>query len=258
MPETLDLLQRHRISLFAIDEAHCVSQWGHDFRKEYRQLDCLPERFPDIPRIALTATADRRVRGEIVEHLHLQRARRFLHSFDRAQHLLPGGGCMERPRGALAVYRIPGIRAMPASSTVSAAGGRRRSPAGSPIRAVSHCPITPACRTPKRAENQHRFLHEEGVIVVATIAFGMGIDKPDVRFVAHLNLPKNLEAYYQENRPRGKGRAAGVRLDVLQPRRRHDPREFRGELGRRRCPQAGHAAQAPDTAWLVRDHHLPA
>ena len=197
MPETLDLLQRHRISLFAIDEAHCVSQWGHDFRKEYRQLDCLPERFPDVPRIALTATADRRVRGEIVEHLHLERARRFLHSFDRPNicyRVVDARSSREElwrfietqhPGDAGIVYCLSRRRTEEVALWLTGKGR---------VALPYHAGMPDA----ERAENQHRFLHEEGVIVVATIAFGMGIDKPDVRFVAHLNLPKNLEAYYQE------------------------------------------------------------
>ncbi|MXX16038.1 MAG: DNA helicase RecQ [Gammaproteobacteria bacterium] len=197
MPETLDLLHRHRISLFAIDEAHCVSQWGHDFRKEYRQLDCLPERFPDVPRIALTATADRRVRGEIVEHLHLERARRFLHSFDRPNicyRVVDARNSREElwrfietqhPGDAGIVYCLSRRRTEEVARWLTEKGR---------VALPYHAGMPDA----ERAENQHRFLHEEGVIVVATIAFGMGIDKPDVRFVAHLNLPKNLEAYYQE------------------------------------------------------------
>ena len=197
MPETLDLLQRHRISLFAIDEAHCVSQWGHDFRKEYRQLDCLPERFPDVPRIALTATADRRVRGEIVEHLHLEQARRFLHSFDRPNICYR---VVDARNGREELWRFLQTQ-HPGDAGIVYCLSRRRT------EEVAHwltekgrvaLPYHAGMPDAERAENQHRFLHEEGVIVVATIAFGMGIDKPDVRFVAHLNLPKNLEAYYQE------------------------------------------------------------
>ncbi len=197
MPETLDLLQRHRISLFAIDEAHCVSQWGHDFRKEYRQLDCLPERFPDVPRIALTATADRRVRGEIVEHLHLQRARRFLHSFDRPNICYR---VVDARNGREELWRFLQTQHPGDAGIVYCLSRRRTEEVARWLTEKGRVALPYHAGMPdaERAENQHRFLHEEGVIVVATIAFGMGIDKPDVRFVAHLNLPKNLEAYYQE------------------------------------------------------------
>ena len=197
MPETLDLLQRHRISLFAIDEAHCVSQWGHDFRKEYRQLDCLPECFPDIPRIALTATADRRVRGEIVEHLHLQRARRFLHSFDRPNICYR---VVDARNGREELWRFLQTQHPGDAGIVYCLSRKRTEEVARWLTEKGRVALPYHAGMPdaERAENQHRFLHEEGVIVVATIAFGMGIDKPDVRFVAHLNLPKNLEAYYQE------------------------------------------------------------
>ncbi len=197
MPETLDLLQRHRISLFAIDEAHCVSQWGHDFRKEYRQLDCLPECFPDIPRIALTATADRRVRGEIVEHLHLQRARRFLHSFDRPNICYR---VVDARNGREELWRFLQTQHPGDAGIVYCLSRKRTEEVARWLTEKGRVALPYHAGMPdaERAENQHRFLHEEGVIVVATIAFGMGIDNPDVRFVAHLNLPKNLEAYYQE------------------------------------------------------------
>ena len=197
MPETLDLLHRHRISLFAIDEAHCVSQWGHDFRKEYRQLDCLPERFPDVPRIALTATADRRVRGEIVEHLHLERARRFLHSFDRPNICYR---VVDARNGREELWRFIETQHPGDAGIIYCLSRRRTEEVARWLTEKGRVALPYHAGLPdaERAENQRRFLHEEGVIVVATIAFGMGIDKPDVRFVAHLNLPKNLEAYYQE------------------------------------------------------------
>jgi ATP-dependent DNA helicase RecQ len=194
---TLELLARSRLALFAIDEAHCVSQWGHDFRREYQQLFVLEERFPDVPRIALTATADKRTRAEIIEQLKLQKAAVFVNSFDRANiryAISEGQNPRERlwrfierehPEDAGIVYCLSRRRVEQVAAWLRAKG-RRALPyhAGLPERL--------------RREHQTRFLREDGVIIVATIAFGMGIDKPDVRFVAHLNLPKSIEAYYQE------------------------------------------------------------
>ncbi|WP_442109037.1 DNA helicase RecQ [Pseudomonas sp. NUPR-001] len=195
-PRMLDFLRNLDIALFAIDEAHCVSQWGHDFRPEYLQLGQLAELFPHVPRIALTATADMRTREEIVTRLHLQNAERFLSSFDRPNifyRIVP----KEQPRKQLLAFL-----------------GDRRGNAG-----IVYClsrkkvddvaaylcdqgfpalPYHAGLPAETRASNQRRFLNEEGLIMVATIAFGMGIDKPNVRFVAHLDLPKSLEAYYQE------------------------------------------------------------
>ncbi|WP_313739438.1 DNA helicase RecQ [Pseudomonas sp.] len=192
----LDFLRGLDVSLFAIDEAHCVSQWGHDFRPEYLQLGQLAELFPHVPRIALTATADMRTREEIVQRLHLYGAERFLSSFDRPNifyRIVP----KESPRKQLMAFL-----------------GERRGNAGivyclsrkkvdetaaylcdQGFPALAYHAGLPA---ETRAANQKRFLNEEGLIMVATIAFGMGIDKPNVRFVAHLDLPKSLEAYYQE------------------------------------------------------------
>ncbi|TCT23100.1 DNA helicase RecQ [Thiobaca trueperi] len=193
----LSLLERIPVALFAIDEAHCVSQWGHDFRPEYIQLDLLHARWPQVPRIALTATADVPTRNEIVTRLRLEQAGQFVSSFDRPniryrivekanprQQLLaflrrehPGDAgivyCLSRKRvEETAVYlQGQGFAALPYHAGLSAQ---------------------------TRRDHQARFLREEGVIMVATIAFGMGIDKPDVRFVAHLDLPKSLESYYQE------------------------------------------------------------
>ncbi|MGI9320273.1 MAG: RecQ family ATP-dependent DNA helicase, partial [Thiogranum sp.] len=193
----LDLLARTRPALFAVDEAHCVSQWGHDFRKEYQQLSVLQERFPGVPRIALTATADQRTRAEIIEQLKLQRATVFVNSFDRPniRYAISEGQnprdrlwrfleC-EHPHDAGIVYCLSRNKVEQVAAWLSGKG-RLALPyhAGMPERL--------------RREHQARFLREDGVIIVATIAFGMGIDKPDVRFVAHLNLPKSIEAYYQE------------------------------------------------------------
>ena len=197
MPRMLDLLHESRIALFAIDEAHCVSQWGHDFRPEYLQLSVLHEQFPEVPRIALTATADPQTRDEIITRLKLEDARIFVSSFDRPNirytivdkadartqllrfikddHAGDAGivYCLSRKKvdETAAWLKTQGVRALPYHAGMDTAA---------------------------RAKHQARFQQDEGIVVVATIAFGMGIDKPDVRFVAHLDLPKSIEGYYQE------------------------------------------------------------
>lgn len=194
---TLGLLKASDIALFAIDEAHCVSQWGHDFRVDYLRLSILHEVFPDVPRIALTATADERTRQEIITRLNLGQAQKFISGFDRPniryrialkhnaraqllrflkeEHATDAGiiYCLSRRKTEETAYWLQqqGFNALPYHAGLD---------------------------TNMRADHQARFLREEGVIVVATIAFGMGIDKPDVRFVAHLDLPKTVESYYQE------------------------------------------------------------
>ncbi len=196
-PRCLELLGRTRIALFAIDEAHCVSQWGHDFRPEYLQLSLLHERFPEVPRIALTATADPQTRTEIVTRLALENARVFVSSFDRPniryaivdkadpraqllafireEHSNEAGivYCLSRRKvdETAAWLADQGLRALPYHAGMDAAA---------------------------RSDHQARFQREDGIVMVATIAFGMGIDKPDVRFVAHLDLPRSIEGYYQE------------------------------------------------------------
>ncbi len=207
---TLQLLQQSSISLFAIDEAHCVSQWGHDFRSDYLRLSLLHELFPEIPRIALTATADERTREEIISRLQLGHAQQFIAGFDRPniryrialkhnakqqflkflqeEHASDAGivYCLSRKKTEDIAYWLQdqGFNALPYHAGLDAA---------------------------TRADHQRRFLREEGVIIVATIAFGMGIDKPDVRFVAHLDLPKTIESYYQETGRAGRdGQAANA------------------------------------------------
>ena len=200
-PRFLSLLERARIALFAIDEAHCVSQWGHDFRPEYRQLTLLHERWPEIPRIALTATADAPTRREIVERLALEDARQFVSSFDRPnirysvvakddshRQLLD---FLDQHRGDSGIVYCLLRRKVDATAAMLAERGWRALPYHAGLDAAT------------RAEHQRQFLNsdglrEDGIVMVATIAFGMGIDKPDVRFVAHLDLPKSLEGYYQE------------------------------------------------------------
>ena len=192
----LSLLDCTRIALFAIDEAHCVSQWGHDFRPEYRQLTLLHERWPDVPRIALTATADAPTRREIVERLALEDARQFVSSFDRPniRYTVIGKDDSRRQllefldahRGESGIVYCLSRRKVDATAVLLAERGLRALPYHAGLDAAT------------RAEHQRRFLREDGIVMVATIAFGMGIDKPDVRFVAHIDLPKSLEGYYQE------------------------------------------------------------
>ena len=198
MPRMLELLDQADLALFAIDEAHCVSQWGHDFRPEYIQLSVLHERFPDTPRIALTATADGPTRREIVERLALTRAKHFVSGFDRpniryritentgnARDQLLRFLRAEHAGDAGIVYCMTRKRVDQVAQWLQGKG-------------FTALPYHAGLPGAERERHQARFLREDGVIIVATIAFGMGIDKPDVRFVAHMNLPKSLEAYYQE------------------------------------------------------------
>ncbi|WP_369196089.1 DNA helicase RecQ [Streptomyces djakartensis] len=197
LESTLDLLSRGKISVFAIDEAHCVSQWGHDFRPDYLALSLLGERWPDVPRIALTATATRATHQEITERLNMPSARHFVASFDRPNiqyRIVPKADPKkqllsflreEHPGDAGIVYCLSRNSVDKTAEFLSRNG----------IEAV---PYHAGLDAGTRAAHQSRFLREDGLVVVATIAFGMGIDKPDVRFVAHLDLPKSVEGYYQE------------------------------------------------------------
>jgi len=195
-PRMMAFLQSLDIALFAIDEAHCVSQWGHDFRPEYLQLGQLAEVFPNVPRIALTATADKRTREEIVTRLHLQNAERFLSSFDRPNifyRIVP----KEQPRKQLLAF----LSERRSDAGIVYCLSRKKVDEVAKFLCDQGFPALPyhaGLPSDTRAANQKRFLNEEGLIMVATIAFGMGIDKSNVRFVAHLDLPKSLEAYYQE------------------------------------------------------------
>ena len=191
------LFERGQLSLFAIDEAHCVSQWGHDFRPEYRALTVLHERFAGVPRMALTATADDLTRADILERLQLQEARAFVSSFDRpnirytivekreATAQLLRFIEREHPDDAGIVYCQSRKKVEDIAQTLCEAG-------------IDALPYHAGLDSKLRQSHQDRFLREDGVVMVATIAFGMGIDKPDVRFVAHLDMPKNIEGYYQE------------------------------------------------------------
>jgi len=196
-PRTSALFEKIKIALFAIDEAHCVSQWGHDFRADYLQLSVLHERFPAIPRIALTATADEKTRQEIIQRLNLEQAPLFLSGFDRpniryrivqkqnARQQLIEFIRAEHSGDAGIVYCLSRKKVDDTAEWLQSKG-------------VNALPYHAGMTSELRQRHQHRFLMEEGLVIVATIAFGMGIDKPNVRFVAHLDLPKSVEAYYQE------------------------------------------------------------
>lgn len=194
---TLAMLERTRISLFAIDEAHCVSQWGHDFRTDYLGLAVLADRFPGIPRIALTATATQATHAELTERLKLDGARHFVASFDR-----PNIQYRIEPKSRARNQLLRFLRTEHAGDAgiVYCLSRRGVEQTAEFLRGegLAALPYHAGLSEVERAENQRRFLREDGIIMVATIAFGMGIDKPDVRFVAHLDLPKSVEGYYQE------------------------------------------------------------
>jgi len=192
----LDLLGRVPLALFAVDEAHCVSQWGHDFRPEYRQLTILHERFPHVPRIALTATADARTRVEIVERLRLGSARCFVASFDRP-NIYYRVVEKDNSRRQLEAF----LSGHAGESGIVYCLSRKKTEDTAQWlceRGIAALAYHAGMDAATRSSNQQRFLREDGIVMCATIAFGMGIDKPDVRFVAHLDLPKSLEGYYQE------------------------------------------------------------
>ncbi|MBH1966508.1 MAG: DNA helicase RecQ [Comamonadaceae bacterium] len=194
----LDTLHAHgQLSLFAIDEAHCVSQWGHDFRPEYRALTVLHERWPSVPRIALTATADDVTRADIVERLQLQQSQQFVSSFDRPNIRYT---IVEKKEPAAQLLRFIQNEHADESGIVYCQSRRRVEELAQMLceAGLDAMPYHAGLPAADRQANQDRFLREEGVVMVATIAFGMGIDKPDVRFVAHIDMPKNIEGYYQE------------------------------------------------------------
>ncbi|HKS98116.1 MAG TPA: DNA helicase RecQ [Rugosimonospora sp.] len=236
-PGTLRLLERGKISLFAIDEAHCVAQWGHDFRPDYLALSMLHERWPDIPRIALTATATSATRAEIATRLNLRDARHFVSSFDRPNIQYRIVAKNEPRRQLLDLLRTE----HPGDAGIVYCLSRASVEKTAEMLAQQGYPALPyhaGLDAHTRAANQRRFLREDGVIMVATIAFGMGIDKPDVRFVVHLDLPKSIEGYYQETGRAGRDGlpstawlAYGLQ-DVVQLRKMIDTSE--GDLAHRR------------------------
>ena len=250
-----------RIALFAIDEAHCVSQWGHDFRPEYLQLSVLHERFPGVPRIALTATADPETREEIVTRLQLQSARRFVSSFDRP-NIRYRIDDKDNPRTQLLQF----IRSehQGESGIVYCLSRRKVEETAAWLveQGIMALPYHAGLGNDIRAANQTRFLREDGIVMVATIAFGMGVDKPDVRFVAHLDLPRSIEGYYQETGRAGRdGLPAEVWMawgaqDVVQQRRMIDESEGGEDFKRRARARLDALVGLVETVACRRQHLL--
>ena len=250
-----------RIALFAIDEAHCVSQWGHDFRPEYLQLSVLHERFPGVPRIALTATADPETREEIVARLQLQAARRFVSSFDRP-NIRYRIDDKDNPRNQLLHF----IRSdhLGESGIVYCLSRRKVEETAAWLveQGISALPYHAGLGNDVRAANQTRFLREDGIVMVATIAFGMGVDKPDVRFVAHLDLPRSIEGYYQETGRAGRdGLPAEAWMawgaqDVVQQRRMIDESDGNEDFKRRARARLDALVGLVETVACRRQHLL--
>lgn len=223
----LELLEILDIALFAIDEAHCVSQWGHDFRPEYIRLSTLHERFPHVPRIALTATADQQTRDEIIHRLQLENALQFVSSFDRPNIRYQ---IVEKANGRKQLLDFIEAQHNGDAGIVYCLSRKKVEETAAFLNehGISALPYHAGMELTERSKNQAKFLREDGIVMCATIAFGMGIDKPDVRFVAHLDLPKSIEGYYQETGRAGRdGATANAWMayglqDVVQQRRMID------------------------------------
>lgn len=243
--EFLGVLEQTPLALFAIDEAHCISQWGHDFRPEYMQLGALAEKFPHVPRLALTATADTPTRRDIVERLRLESGKTFIAGFDRPNITYT----IVEKQNALAQVLAFIKQGHTGDSGIVYCLSRRKVEETAQALTQNGVPALPyhaGLGAELRAANQNKFLREEGVVMVATIAFGMGIDKPNVRFVAHLDLPKNIEAYYQET---GRAGRDGLPANAWMAYGLQDAAQQRGFI---------EAADAPDAQKRVERQKLSA
>jgi ATP-dependent DNA helicase RecQ len=243
--EFLGVLEQTPLALFAIDEAHCISQWGHDFRPEYMQLGALAEKFPHVPRLALTATADTPTRRDIVERLRLESGKTFIAGFDRPNITYT----IVEKQNALAQVLAFIKQGHAGDSGIVYCLSRRKVEETAQALTQNGVPALPyhaGLGSEVRAANQNKFLREEGVVMVATIAFGMGIDKPNVRFVAHLDLPKNIEAYYQET---GRAGRDGLPANAWMAYGLQDAAQQRGFI---------EAADAPDAQKRVERQKLSA